>query len=94
MKKLRNHIRRWNIWRKRCGNSKFYKLIVLLGIVKSPTMTLTLMPEDLDMIQQGFIEGMIRGKRMRSVLLEEWETNRSDLEIYTEYLLQKFKEKE
>ena len=32
-----NHIRKWNKWRKHNLNSGFYKLLVLLKIVKSPT---------------------------------------------------------
>ena len=32
-----NHIKKWNRWRKRNINSHFYKLLVLLKLVKSPT---------------------------------------------------------
>lgn len=88
MKKLITHIRRWNVWRKRNCNSKFHKLIVLLGIIKSPTMMYTMLPEELEMIQLGFLEGLIRGHRMGPVILEEWETNYNDFETYAEYLLQ------
>lgn len=45
MKKLINHIRRWNIWRKHCLNSNFHKILVLFGVIKSPTMNIMLLPE-------------------------------------------------
>ena len=46
MKKLINHIRRWNIWRKGSLNSKIQKLFVLFGLIKSPTMCYILLPEE------------------------------------------------
>lgn len=42
MKRLIKHFKRWNKWRKRNTNSRFYKLLVLLGICKSPTLAYTL----------------------------------------------------
>ena len=33
-----DHIRRWNIWRKHCLNGPIYKILVLFGVIKSPTM--------------------------------------------------------
>lgn len=32
-----NHIKQWNEWRKRNTNSKLWKLMVLTGLVASPT---------------------------------------------------------
>ena len=32
------HIRLWNEWRKHCLNSRWYKFLVLIGLVKSPTL--------------------------------------------------------
>lgn len=46
MIKIIKHFRRWNIWRKRCGNSTVYKFLVLIGMRKSPTMEFTLLPEE------------------------------------------------
>lgn len=46
IKSFINHIRRWNIWRKRNLNGRFYKFLVLVGVTKSPTMVLTLLPEE------------------------------------------------
>lgn len=37
MKKLFNHIVRWNSWRKYNTNAWLYKILVLLGICRSPT---------------------------------------------------------
>lgn len=34
------HIKVWNKWRKKSLNSKIYKLLVLLGISRSPTFQL------------------------------------------------------
>lgn len=47
MKKIIKHFRRWNIWRKRSCNGKLYKILVLLGVTKSPTMTTVLLPEEI-----------------------------------------------
>ena len=41
-----NHIRRWNIWRKRSLNGPIYKILVLFGVTKSPTMGFVLLPEE------------------------------------------------
>lgn len=34
---LINHIRLWNRWRKHCANSVLYKVLVLMGLMRSPT---------------------------------------------------------
>lgn len=41
-----NHIRRWNIWRKRSLNGPIYKILVLFGVTKSPTMASVWLPEE------------------------------------------------
>ena len=41
-----NHIRRWNIWRKRNLNGPIYKILVLFGVIKSPTMASVWLPEE------------------------------------------------
>lgn len=38
--KLINHIRMWNNWRKRSLNGPVYKVLVLFGLVHSPTFEL------------------------------------------------------
>jgi len=35
--RILNHLKIWNQWRKRSLNSKFYKLLVLIGAMHSPT---------------------------------------------------------
>lgn len=40
------HIRRWNYWRKYNSNGRLHKLLVLLGVIKSPTMVTVLLPEE------------------------------------------------
>lgn len=47
MKNLIKHIRRWNLWRKGCMNSKLHKFLVLFGFTKSPTMATVLLPEEI-----------------------------------------------
>lgn len=37
MKRIINHVRIWNIWRKNSLNNRFYKLLVLFGLANSPT---------------------------------------------------------
>jgi len=34
-----SHIKLWNHWRKRSLDSKLYKILVLFGIFKSPSMS-------------------------------------------------------
>ena len=41
------YIRRWNIWRKGCLNGPVYKVLVLFGLRKSPTMAFVLLPEEI-----------------------------------------------
>ena len=36
-KEMIKHIKRWNKWRKYNGNPPFHKILVLLGLVKSPS---------------------------------------------------------
>lgn len=43
---LTKHFRRWNVWRKRNCNGKFYKFLVLFGLSHSPTFYLTILPEE------------------------------------------------
>ncbi len=40
MKKLIAHLKTWNKWRKSSLNSRLYKLGVLFGLAKSPTIEL------------------------------------------------------
>lgn len=35
--KLLEHLKAWNKWRKNNSNSKFHKLLVLIGFIHSPT---------------------------------------------------------
>lgn len=44
--KMLKHIRRWNIWRKRSLNGPIYKILVLFGVIKSPTMVSVWLPEE------------------------------------------------
>lgn len=41
-----NHFRRWNIWRKHSLNKPLHKLLVLFGVIKSPTMIYVLLQEE------------------------------------------------
>lgn len=59
MKNLSRHIQRWNYWRKRNVNGRLHHILVLLGVVKSPTFAFTLLPEEIyildDQIHDVFI---------------------------------------
>lgn len=52
--KMLNHIRRWNIWRKRNLNGPIYKILVLFGVTKSPTMASVWLPEEEKEIMDEF----------------------------------------
>ena len=54
------HFKRWNGWRKHNLNSRFYKLLVLLGIVKSPTFALYLTEEELEKIHKAFMKEILK----------------------------------
>lgn len=56
-----DHICRWNIWRKRCLNGPIYKILVLFGVIKSPTMALVRLPEEENEIVKAFLEGWEKG---------------------------------
>ena len=45
IKRLINHVKRWNKWRKYCGNGWLHKISVLFG-GHSPTFMLTLTDEE------------------------------------------------
>lgn len=50
------HVRRWNVWRKMSINGPFYKFLVLVGFVKSPSFVLALLPEDRKSIEEALAE--------------------------------------
>ena len=59
-----NHIRRWNIWRKSCLNGPIYKILVLFGAIKSPTMVYIRLPEEeknAKNVTKAFVEGYQKG---------------------------------
>lgn len=61
MQKIIRHIKRWNKWRKNCCNSKFHKFLVLVGIIKSPTMPHILLDDEIKAFQDGFKKGIKGG---------------------------------
>lgn len=44
--KVIKHIRIWDRWRKHCLNGKFYKILVLFGILRSPTFRVCALEEE------------------------------------------------
>lgn len=46
MTKIIKHIKKWNKWRKHCLNSPFHKFLVLIGMIHSPSMLFTVLPEE------------------------------------------------
>lgn len=59
--RLIKHVRRWNRWRKYNLNSPFYHILVLFGIVKSPTYHLVILPEEQIQIEE-LIEKWTKGE--------------------------------
>lgn len=47
MKRIKQHIKRWNSWRKHNANGRLHHILVLLGLVVSPTFEMYLLPEEL-----------------------------------------------
>lgn len=58
MKRPIRHFKRWNKWRKRCMNSRWYKFFVLIGLYKSPTLMLTLTDEEEDEVHRAFLRAL------------------------------------
>lgn len=54
------HIKRWNEWRKHNINSPLHKLLVLLGIIKSPTFLCVLTKEEQEEIVKALEEHIKR----------------------------------
>lgn len=52
-----NHIRRWNIWRKRCLNGPIHKILVLFGVIKTPTMPFVMLPEEEEKMMDAIVKG-------------------------------------
>ena len=65
MKRIINHIRQWNKWRKGCLNGKLHKFLVLIGFIYSPTFELTFLDSEWEAFDKGFKEGL-EGKNDRS----------------------------
>lgn len=55
------HIKRWNVWRKHNKNSIAHKILVLFGIIKSPTLNLTWTKDECKAFHDGFMEGLKDG---------------------------------
>lgn len=55
------HIKRWNVWRKHNKNSIAHKILVLFGIIKSPTLNCTWTKDECKAFYDGFMEGLKDG---------------------------------
>lgn len=62
------HIRRWNIWQKRCLNGPIYKILVLFGVIKSPTMASVWLPEEEEEMAKAFVKGYQKGLKEGELL--------------------------
>ena len=67
MKNLSRHIRRWNYWRKRNVNGRLHHILVLLGVVKSPTFAFTLLPEEIDILDEQLDKNLGEIERRQSL---------------------------
>lgn len=68
IRKLVNHIRLWNTWRKNCANNWWHKLLVLLGLRRSPTLQ----------VQKAFADA---GESIREFADNVWRTSESMKEM-------------
>ena len=50
MRSIINHVKRWNKWRKHNLNGPLHKFLVLIGLVKSPTMLMIFTDEEVKRI--------------------------------------------
>lgn len=55
------HIKRWNVWRKFNKNSIFHKILVLFGVIKSPSFYCTMTKEEAKAIYDRFMEALKNG---------------------------------
>lgn len=55
------HIKRWNVWRKYNKNGIAHKILVLFGIIKSPTFFYTWTAEEAQAFYDGFMKGLKDG---------------------------------
>ena len=51
---MRDRFKRWKSWKKRCMNGPAYKLLVLIGVVHSPTFDLALTEEEWRRLSKSF----------------------------------------
>ena len=61
MKKIKDHVNRWNKWRKCNANSWVHKIMVLLGLRKSPTFMFVLTDEEEQEIHNAFLKAIEEG---------------------------------
>ena len=57
------HIKRWNVWRKHNKNSIAHKILVLFGIIKSPTFYCAWTNEEAKAFYDGFVKGLKDGQK-------------------------------
>lgn len=62
MARLIEHIKRWNVWRKYNRNGITHKILVLFGIIRSPTFLCTWTAEEAQAFYDGFMAGFKDGK--------------------------------
>lgn len=58
MEMIVKHIKRWNVWRKHNNNGILHKVLVLFGIIKSPTFFHTWTKDECKAFYDGFMEGL------------------------------------
>ena len=65
---MRTYIRRWNRWRKFAAHSFLYQLLVLLGVIISPTFECARTDEE---ISQAILDGFEKGLNARCEPIEQ-----------------------
>ena len=54
LKRLSEHFERWNVWRKHSTDHSITKILVLFGVIQSPTFYRTLTKREIDIFMKGF----------------------------------------
>lgn len=88
MRRVINHIRRWNKWRKYNLNGRLHKFLVLIGITKSPTMPYVWLDSEYKEFEKGLRKGFEEG------LNEKLRSFNADFISFDEFVLQESEDKE
>lgn len=61
MERIIKHFKRWNVWRKYNKNGIWHKILVLFGVIKSPTFNHMWTKDECKAFYDGFMEALKEG---------------------------------